>query len=145
MHQATIRTNRKRRRRYEDISEDTNWNVRPDGRHFTYYWEGDEKVYIYRSRWRWQQEYGEIPDGHHIHHKDGDPSNDSIENLECIPAGAHHQTHGAEMTTDKLMRREPKTCDNCGTEFMRKPRENRPNRFCSLECYHEALRSSTSP
>lgn len=133
----------KRRRRYEDISEDSNWQTRPDGRHFIYYWEGDKKRWIYRSRWKWQQEYGEIPGGCEIHHLDGDPSNDDLDNLECVPTGAHRQMHGTEMVSERLQRREVRGCETCGKEFMPKPRENRPGKYCSPGCYHEALRSST--
>ena len=144
MVETTTKANRKRRRRYEDISEDTNWAVRQDGRHYTYYWENDEKHCIYRSQWKWEQEHGEIPDGHHIHHLDDDPSNDSIENLACMPAGAHHQMHGAEMSSEKLHRREPIECQNCGQDFICKPRTHRADKYCSPECYHEARQSSTS-
>jgi hypothetical protein len=41
----------------------------------------------------WRQSYGEIPKSHHIHHLDGDPSNNSIENLECIYSGDHSRLH----------------------------------------------------
>lgn len=130
---------KERRRRYEDISEDTNWNVRPDGRHFTYYWEDNEKRYIYRSRWKWEQEHGEIPDGYEVHHANGDPSDDRLENLECIPAGAHHQMHGAERVEGRLQRREVKECAECGKEFLAQGRKGRPEKYCSMECYHDAM------
>jgi endogenous inhibitor of DNA gyrase (YacG/DUF329 family) len=42
----------------------------------------------------WEQAFGKIPDGHHIHHKDSNPSNNNIENLECLAASDHRkQTH----------------------------------------------------
>lgn len=37
-----------------------------------------------RARWVWIQVYGELPEGHVLYHKDGDPFNDDIENLEAI-------------------------------------------------------------
>lgn len=41
----------------------------------------------------WRDHNGEIPDGHHIHHIDGDPTNNDIENLECVSPKEHAQRH----------------------------------------------------
>lgn len=41
----------------------------------------------------WRDHNGEIPEGHHIHHKDGDPSNNDIENLECVSPKEHARRH----------------------------------------------------
>jgi hypothetical protein len=37
----------------------------------------------------WEFAFGEIPLGHHIHHRDGNPVNNSISNLECMEATEH--------------------------------------------------------
>src|SRR5690606_26378303 len=37
----------------------------------------------------WESAFGPIPKGCHIHHKDSDPSNNSLDNLECVPASKH--------------------------------------------------------
>lgn len=42
----------------------------------------------------WRKHNGEIPEGHHIHHVDGDPSNNDIDNLECLSPKEHASTHG---------------------------------------------------
>lgn len=42
------------------------------------------KDYIAKRRYIWQQHYGEIPKGMMIRHKDGNPRNYDIENLELI-------------------------------------------------------------
>lgn len=42
---------------------------------------------IHRDAWRLA--FGPIPDGCHIHHRDGNVLNNSIENLECVPASIH--------------------------------------------------------
>lgn len=47
-------------------------------------------------RYVWEKEHGEIPKGYHIHHIDGDKSNNSIENLALFTAGDHEKLHGAE-------------------------------------------------
>lgn len=41
----------------------------------------------------WKHHHGEIPDDHLIHHKDGDPTNNDIENLECITYAEHVDRH----------------------------------------------------
>ena len=37
--------------------------------------------------------HGEIPPGHHIHHRDGDPLNNAPDNLECIAPAEHVRLH----------------------------------------------------
>lgn len=37
----------------------------------------------------WESEVGPIPEGYDIHHKDEDRTNNSIENLECLPKSEH--------------------------------------------------------
>ncbi len=44
----------------------------------------------------WSFHHGAIPPGHHVHHKDGNPLNNEIANLECLPAKRHHEAHSAE-------------------------------------------------
>lgn len=41
----------------------------------------------------WKDHNGDIPDGHHIHHVDGDPTNNNIENLECVSPKEHSERH----------------------------------------------------
>lgn len=42
----------------------------------------------------WKLHRGPIPEGCHIHHKDGNPLNNDISNLECITSHAHKSMHG---------------------------------------------------
>lgn len=44
----------------------------------------------------WKSVRGEVPKGCHIHHKDGDALNNSIENLECISAKEHFAIHSVD-------------------------------------------------
>ena len=44
-------------------------------------------------RYIWEQLNGKIPDGYHIHHKDENKLNNSIDNLECISASEHAKLH----------------------------------------------------
>jgi len=41
----------------------------------------------------WEHERGPIPDGWHVHHIDGDTSNNDISNLECVSPKEHAQRH----------------------------------------------------
>lgn len=41
----------------------------------------------------WMAAHGPIPPAHHIHHRDGDSSNNALENLECLSAKDHLALH----------------------------------------------------
>ena len=41
----------------------------------------------------WEHHHGPVPKGHHVHHIDGDRSNNDISNLECLPCGQHISLH----------------------------------------------------
>jgi len=47
-------------------------------------------------RYIWEENYGEIPEGYHIHHKDKDFNNNSIDNLEMLEAFEHLSNHSKE-------------------------------------------------
>lgn len=44
----------------------------------------------------WKYHNGDIPKGYHVHHLDGDRTNNQIENLFLIPAGVHSSWHQHE-------------------------------------------------
>lgn len=48
----------------------------------------------YLHRVVWEHHNGPIPEGHHVHHKDHDRNNNTIENLELMPASEHATLHG---------------------------------------------------
>jgi predicted nucleic acid-binding Zn ribbon protein len=41
----------------------------------------------------WEFHNGPIPEGHHVHHKDGDTLNNDISNLECLSNKEHRRMH----------------------------------------------------
>jgi hypothetical protein len=50
----------------------------------------------YCHRIIWEQDRGAIPDGFHVHHKDGNKLNNLIQNLECISPSDHMRLHAIE-------------------------------------------------
>lgn len=54
-------------------------------------WSTEGPVYLHR--YLWERAHGPVPEGCHVHHKDGDPSNNSLENLEVVTPGEHWGKH----------------------------------------------------
>lgn len=63
------------------------------GRYLRTYGREGKKQYIHRACW--EAYNGPIPSGHVVHHIDGDPLNNGIENLACILQGEHTRLHRA--------------------------------------------------
>lgn len=61
-----------------------------------YYTRGGKKLH----RHVWEDAFGPIPRGCHIHHRDGDPGNNALSNLECMD-GREHLSHTWHATKDK--------------------------------------------
>lgn len=59
-----------------------------------YFTRGAKGTTEYLHRAVWQSHNGPIPAGVHIHHKDGNPENNAIENLEAIDGREHVRAHG---------------------------------------------------
>jgi hypothetical protein len=128
-----------RRCTFDRLTENSFNRHKADGRVYAMYWEeGDKKRYIHRYQWLWIKENGPIPEGMVLHHKNGDCSDDRIANLGIMTQADHIKLH------PKPNNRQSYECQTCQTVFMRSPRKERPNKYCSLGCYHLALRSMTS-
>src|SRR3990167_3168520 len=61
--------------------------------HRVYYWRHDKGSPFPLHRQIWIDTNGTIPKGMVIHHKDENPSNNTIENLELLSAGRHVSLH----------------------------------------------------
>ena len=93
-----------------------------------------ELGYALRAHVVWWLEHGEChPDGTNLHHRNGDKTDDRIQNLELIEHGEHARRHrlkqGAEVA-----------CDHCGRIFRRlqsrinsRRRDGSMRDFCSLD------------
>lgn len=49
-------------------------------------------------RYTYEREVGAIPEGCHVHHKNGDRDNNEIENLACLEGAAHRREHLSDAT-----------------------------------------------
>ncbi len=57
----------------------------------------------------WKNNFGKIPKGFHIHHKDGNTFNNSVNNLECISASNHARLHSNSKDRIEKLRQTQKT------------------------------------
>lgn len=64
-----------------------------DGHLRAHGWVANKTVHQWVHRMVWEQANGEIPEGYVIHHKDGDPRNNKLENLELLSAYDHQSEH----------------------------------------------------
>ena len=55
-------------------------------------------------RYIWSYLNGDIPEGHHIHHIDGNTFNNDISNLGCVPIDKHLSDHSKSRFLDKMER-----------------------------------------
>lgn len=98
----------------------------------------------------WRHHHGPIPDGHDVHHKDGDYNNNVIDNLELITRRDHATLHdhfatvNARPDADAMRRRAVQigwekapykdyVCLECSAAFKSR-RINLPPKFCSKRC-----------
>ena len=56
----------------------------------------NKRVTIHKHRKIWIETFGEVPEGHIIHHKDGNKKNNSLDNLLCISRKDHALLHWKE-------------------------------------------------
>lgn len=63
-------------------------------------WEAPKRLHTYI----WEKHNGEVPSGYAIHHKDHNPDNNSIENLEIVKISDHARYHGNLRDKEELKR-----------------------------------------
>jgi hypothetical protein len=68
---------------------------------------------VYKHRLVWERAYGPIPDGCHIHHINGDPHDNRLENLKCVTRIEHNYIEsGYEFVNGQWT----KLCSGCNTK-----------------------------
>lgn len=74
------------------------FSKRKDGYWIRRDWVKDKKKYValLAHRWVWENVNGAIPDNMDVHHIDGDPSNNSIENLKLLSRSDHRKEHWSD-------------------------------------------------
>lgn len=79
----------------------------------------------------WADAHGAIPDGYVVHHKDDNPKNNEIENLELMERSAHNSMHkrGRLPATHRL---QVFVCRHCGSIVERVQMSD--GRWCSGRC-----------
>ena len=60
----------------------------------------------FRARDMWERKVGPIPEGFHVHHIDGDYTNNDVSNLEVLSPKAHTHLHHPENLVPKWLRPE---------------------------------------
>lgn len=75
-------------RRYPDSTHNNH-------RNYFQAWHSKSVTPRYLHRDVWEYHYGAIPHGFHIHHRDSNPLNNNITNLECISPRVHMRKHAA--------------------------------------------------
>ena len=76
--------------------------------------ETKQKYPIRQHRLIWEIYRGPIPQGFHVHHKNGTPTDNRIENLELLSAGAHTSHHQEQKRQMGVV----KNCPYCHQEFV---------------------------
>ena len=69
----------------------------------------------------------ELSADEHVHHKNGDPLDNRIENLEVLTPKEHMKLH-------KQIYPDQKICIECGAEYQPNPRKRKRQKTCSKEC-----------
>ena len=124
------------------------WHKKPGG---SYY---QARILLHREIWK--SALGPIPEGFHVHHRNGDIHDNRIENLELLSSSDHNRLHcreklapyqakataaaheAARRNREERIRIRQLTCVACGKKY--RSGERSPAAYCSVACM-ERLRS----
>ena len=102
------------------------------------YYDSGSRNNRYAHRKVWRDAHGPVPQGFFIHHKDGDKTNNDINNLVLLDALTHNRIHSGCYKVDG---RWIKPCKRCGIEKdlendFNKASDGYPRSWCK-KCMHE--------
>jgi hypothetical protein len=101
------------------------WYYRYGGNQYFWNKNGGKSTSLHRAVW--EHHNGPPPPGCHVHHKDGDPANNDIANLEIYTASDHARKHWAGTIPEEF------TCVRCGKPY-KVIAQARKRGFCSPYC-----------
>ena len=104
-----------------------------DGRRYAYFWADGKKRAIYRYQWVWEDANEPILSGMVIHHRNGDPTDGRLENLELMSA-ADHRRHHARLLGHTATEKIDRICGECGETFCKSKKRGIKLAFCSRAC-----------
>lgn len=84
------------------------------------------KTSIHRDVWEFY--HSAIPEGYHIHHKDFNPANNNLENLQLLTKSEHSKLHAKIGYGERV-------CAYCGKIFIAR---SMPQKFCSRKCLNRS-------
>ena len=79
----------------------------------------------------WEATNGEVPEGYEIHHRDFNPENNALENLQCLTKSEHRRLHCKLRNQKPKNRKVAKVCVQCGKTFLASRKDAK---FCSANC-----------
>lgn len=89
----------------------------------------------------WEHHHGPVPEGMVIHHRDDDPLNNDIANLQCVTYSEHGTLHGNGRNfgpRHAVMYRH--VCQQCGAEY--ESFRKRKTKFCCEACEKQFRRDN---
>ncbi len=89
----------------------------------------DDGSIVAEHRLVWEAAHGPIPDGHQIHHRNHDRTDNRLENLECVDPQTHKRLHVGHRRVDGTW---VKTCTGCGWTG--------PEDAFPTKCYRDGVR-----
>jgi len=82
----------------------------------------------------WNYYFGEVGENYDVHHRDLNPANNSIENLQRLTKSKHMEIHHVK-GMDSACKKAIFVCQNCGKEY--EGFNTGRNRFCSKKCLND--------
>ena len=96
----------------------------------------DKRGYVLKHRLVMEEQLGRYLEAHeHVHHRDGNPENNDIANLEAMSCGDHTRHHKAPAVYISYV------CRHCGIAFSR-PKRGNTYKYCSKSCVGRSTANS---